>query len=243
MKCKDDLFSNKRKVGDFTFNSDTVNVFDDMVSRSVPFYIEIQRMIGEIAQEFYVSGTNIYDLGCSTGNTILNVANSLNKPAKFISCDYSRPMLEKAKAKIDENKFPCDHEFDFKQFDFNKSFELNNASIVIMCLTMQFVRPISRGKVIKIINDALVPEGVFIMVEKVLCSSSMLNRMFIDFYHSFKKRKGYSNLEIAQKREALENVLVPYRLEENIKLISDAGFQNIEIFFKWYNWIGILAFK
>ena len=129
---KDDLFANGKKVGDFTFDSETAIVFDDMVSRSVPFYTEIQRMIGEIAQEFYVSRTNIYDLGCSTGTTILNVANSLKEPARFIGCDYSRPMLKKAEAKINDNKFTCNHKFNFNQFDFNKSFELNNASVVIM---------------------------------------------------------------------------------------------------------------
>ena len=243
MTQKDNLFENERKVDDFTFDSKTAAVFDDMVSRSVPFYSEFQRMIGEIAQNFYVPGTNIYDLGCSTGNTIINVANSLNKPAKFIGCDNAKPMLEKAEAKINNSKFAYDHTFDFKQLDFNESFELNNVSVVVMCLTMQFVRPMNRGKVINIISNSLISEGVFIMVEKVVCSSSVLNRMFIDFYLSFKKRKGYSELEIAQKREALENVLIPYRLEENTKLISDAGFQNIEIFFKWYNWVGLFAFK
>ena len=243
MKSKDNLFADKKEIDDFTFDSKTATVFDDMVGRSVPFYPEIQRMIGEIAQKFYVPGTNIYDLGCSTGNTILNIANSLNEPARFIGCDYSHSMLEKAKEKINNNKFTCAHKFEYKHFDLNESIELDNVSVAIMCLTMQFVRPINRGRIVKVISNALMPEGVFIMVEKVVCSSSILNRMFIDFHLSFKKREGYSDLEIAQKREALENILIPYRLEENIKLISDAGFQNIEIFFKWYNWIGMLAFK
>lgn len=243
MKNKDNLFEDKRKVGDFSFDSDTVNVFDDMVGRSVPFYTEIQRMIGEIAQEFYVPGTNIYDLGCSTGTTMINVANNLNEPANFIGCDYSEPMIEEAKAKINSLKFNCEHKFDYQQFDLNKDFEIKNASVVIMCLSMQFVRPINRSRVIKIISNGLVPEGIFIMVEKVVCSSSIFNRMFIDFYLSFKKRMGYSDLEIAQKREALENVLIPYHIEENTKLIKNAGLQNIEIFFKWYNWVGLLAFK
>ena len=95
---------------------------------------------------------------------------------------------------------------------------------------MQFIRPINRGRVVKAISDTLISEGVFIMVEKVVCSSSILNRMFIDFYLTFKKRRGYSDMEIARKREALENVLIPYRLEENTKRISDSGFQNIEVF-------------
>ena len=106
MKKKDDLFEGKKKVGDFRFDSNTAIVFDDMVKRSVPFYTEIQRMIGEIAREFYIPGSNIYDLGCSTGTTLINVANSLDGPAKFVGCDNSRPMLKKAKTKVNNSIHP-----------------------------------------------------------------------------------------------------------------------------------------
>jgi tRNA (cmo5U34)-methyltransferase len=109
--------------------------------------------------------------------------------------------------------------------------------------TLQFVRPINRLKLMRSIYKGLNKEGIFIMVEKVVVKNSMLNRSYIDLYYNFKKRQGYSELEISKKREALENVLVPYRVEENYELLSSAGFATIDTFFKWYNFCGFVALK
>jgi tRNA (cmo5U34)-methyltransferase len=86
-------------------------------------------------------------------------------------------------------------------------------------------------------------QGCVILVEKVLSPETLINRLFIRYYHDFKRRNGYSEIEIGQKREALENVLIPYRLEENSHLLRDVGFRRVEVFFKWYNFCGLLALK
>ena len=121
--------------------------------------------------------------------------------------------------------------------------EIDNASIVVLCLTLQFVRPIYRERLVKRIYDALLPGGALIIVEKILAEDSTWNRDFIKYYYNMKRRNHYSEMEIAQKREALENVLIPYTLSENITLLREAGFANYEIFFKWYNFSGFIAKK
>jgi tRNA (cmo5U34)-methyltransferase len=238
----DKIFQNKRKIGDFKFDNEVAGVFDDMLDRSVPFYSEMQRMIGELVSIFAIEGTNIYDLGCSTGNTILNVLkNTESQDIKVTGIDYSKSMLENAERKIHDSYTGSNYEL--IRADLNKPIQIKNASVVIMVLTLQFVRPLQREALIGQIYNNLLDNGCFILIEKVIAQDSMFNRMFIDLYYGFKKRMGYSKLEIAKKREALENVLIPLRIDENIDLLRRNGFSMIEIFFKWYNFTGIIGVK
>ena len=133
--------------------------------------------------------------------------------------------------------------YELRCADLGKGAKIENASVVVLCLTLQFVRPIYREQLLKSILEGLNPGGVLILVEKVLAEESNFNRDFIDYYYNYKRRNQYSELEISQKREALENVLVPYKLSENISLLRDNGFAHCEVFFKWYNFAGIIATK
>ena len=112
-----------------------------------------------------------------------------------------------------------------------------------MLLTLQFVRPLYRERVMQRIYNGLNEQGCLILVEKLTSGDTLFNRLFISNYYDFKRRNGYSETEITQKREALENVLIPYRLEENVELLKSSGFRSIECFFRWYNWCGIVAVK
>lgn len=105
------------------------------------------------------------------------------------------------------------------------------------------MRPLFRQKVIESIVSGLNPDGCLILVEKVLTENSTINRLFIKHYYEMKKRNGYTEMEIAQKREALENILIPYHYDENRKLLLDHGFRACDIFFRWYNFCGIVAIK
>lgn len=239
---KDEVFKKPiDKIDDFNFGENVAQVFDDMLSRSVPFYNEMQRMITEIAKDFAVEGTNVYDLGCSTGTTLLNLNNVLSDNIKFIGIDYSKDMIVKC-----ENNFKAanvSREYQLMEMDLNKEIILENPSVVVMCLTLQFVRPLYRETIISEIFKQLNPGGCLILIEKVLGEDSLFNRLFIKYYYDFKKRNHYSDMEISQKREALENVLVPYKLNENLELLAASGFRYREVFFKWYNFTGIVAIK
>jgi len=230
----------KQVVQDFTFGPETVAVFDDMLHRSVPFYEEIQRMIGEIVGDFAVDETNIYDLGCSTGRTLRGLER-VEKDVTFIGVDDSAAMLARAEQELKEAGFSRPYELHHK--DLHKGLTIENASVVIMSLTLQFVRPLFRERVVQKVFNGLNEQGCLILVEKVLSPETLINRLFIRYYHDFKRRNGYSEIEIGQKREALENVLIPYRLEENEHLLRHVGFSHVEVFFKWYNFCGLLALK
>ncbi|MBE7446959.1 MAG: carboxy-S-adenosyl-L-methionine synthase CmoA [Planctomycetia bacterium] len=239
---KDEIFKgNMTTIADFTFGEKVASVFDDMLDRSVPFYQEIQRMIVEMAADFAVEGTNIYDLGCSTGTTLLNLSQNITSKVKFIGIDYSQNMLARCKQKLDAYHFSREHELICT--DLNQGVNIENASVVVMLLTLQFIRPLKRDTLIGSILRGLNENGCLILVEKVLGEDSVFNRLFIKYYYDFKKRNGYSELEIAQKREALENVLIPYKLLENRELLIKEGFRYCDVFFKWYNFCGMVAVK
>jgi len=240
--AEDRLFSDKQPViKDFTFGKQTAAVFDDMLQRSVPFYAEVQRMIGEMAADFAVEGTRLYDLGCSTGTTLLTLDPFVAKGVRFIGVDSSSAMLERAKDKLTHHKIARDYELQCA--DLNDGVQIVNASVVVMNLTLQFVRPLHRHKLIAGIAAGLRHEGCLILIEKVLSKDSTLNRFFIKYYYAFKQRNGYSELEISQKREAIENILIPYRVEENVELLLSSGFSQCDLFFKWYNFCGLIALK
>ena len=228
-------------IQDFVFNSQVASVFDDMVDRSVPYYREIQRMTGQLAADFAEPGTNIYDLGCATGTTMALMEHCVSTDVTLVGIDNSAQMLDKCREKLDlaKNAKP----FELVEADLDQDVVIENASVVLLVLTLQFVRPLHRERLMQQVFDGLNPGGCVILVEKVLGESSHLNRLFIEHYYEMKRSKGYSELEIAQKREALENVLIPYRLTENLDLLAKIGFSQQDTFFKWYNFCGIVAVK
>jgi len=198
-------------------------------------------MIGEIASEYAKPGSFIYDLGCSTGTTMVNMDKTVRQDIKFIGVDDSDEMLKKCKANL--GSAGVTREFELLNMDLNRGLKINNASVVVLCLTLQFLRPIYRAKLLEGILNGMVDGGCLILVEKILGEESGVNRNFIKWYYDFKKRNNYSEMEIAQKRESLENVLVPYKLTEDIEMLQGSGFSKAEVFFKWYNFSGIIAFK
>jgi len=229
------------QASDFKFGANVANVFDDMVNRSVPYYGEIQRMMAELAADHAKEGSDVYDLGCSTGTTMIGMDTLVNPNVRFVGIDDSQEMLDKCKLKLLEIGFS--REYELRCADLSQGVKIDNASVVVLCLTLQFVRPIYREQLLKNIYDGLNPGGVLILVEKILAEESEFNRDFIKYYYNYKRRNNYSELEISQKREALENVLIPYKLSEDITILRDRGFINCEVFFKWYNFAGIIAVK
>jgi tRNA (cmo5U34)-methyltransferase len=229
-------------IEDFEFNESVARIFDDMLVRSIPFYSEIQRMTVELAARFVQPGSEVVDLGCSIGTTLVALAAGIGDASvKMIGVDNAPPMLARAQSNLEATGVL--QRCELREADLNGDFKVGNASVVIMNWTLQFVRPVNRDRVIRRIYDGLRDQGCLIVVEKVLADDSMLNRMYIDLYYDFKRRNGYSSMEISEKRERLENVLIPYHIDDNLQLLRRNGFQIDDVFFRWYNWAGFLAIK
>jgi tRNA (cmo5U34)-methyltransferase len=226
----------------FEFNAQVAAVFDDMVSRSVPFYREVLRMTAELAHDFYQPGTQIYDLGCSTGALVpLLEAHFGDDGFTYTGLDNSADMIRQANLRCPRmNSGATEAKFiiaDITKFDFDP------ASVFVSNYTFQFLKPLARQALLRRIYTALNNDGCLLLSEKCLEDSSDVSRLYADHYHAMKARNGYSELEIAEKREALENVLIPFRVSENIDMLREAGFNPVSIFFKCYGFTSFLALK
>ena len=243
-RSHDRVFDDAWRPEDFRFDEQVARVFDDMVARSVPFYTEIQRMQAELVVSLLGDGPRlVYDLGCSTATTIDAIAKHPDCPpeTRFVGLDNSAQMLDQARTKLAADGLG--ERVDLVEGDIDGDFEIRPCDAVLMNWTLQFVRPIYRESLIKRVAESLNPGGALLLSEKILLTDSMMNRLYIRFYYDYKRRQGYTDTEIRNKREALENVLVPYRSEENHDLLKRNGFTTVDSYFRWFNFECLVAIK
>jgi tRNA (cmo5U34)-methyltransferase len=233
---KDAVFSRPIKK-QFEFDEEVAGVFDDMLYRSVPFYRENLTLQINILKNFLSENETVIDLGSSTGTFLIELAKK-KRGLKLIGIDNSEAMIKRSLNKAKAFGVSAD----FINEDILK-YDLNGAKAIISNYTVQFIRPLKREKLIRKIFTSLKKEGLFLMSEKLVTENKKLNKTMIDLYYDYKKTMGYSEFEIAQKREALENVLIPYTMQENIEMLKNAGFKDIEIVFRWNNFATFIAFK
>ena len=226
---------------DFDFNERVVEVFDDMLDRSIPFYHEVINATAKLLPCYLKPGDTICDLGCATGTPLLEFARLLKKENfQFIGIDSSPAMIEKAKLKTE--LYSQEESISYFQEDITK-LDRPETGAFILNYTLQFIRPLQRQALVNRLYENLRPGGLLILSEKTICSDKRLNRSFIDIYHRFKRERGYSELEISRKREALENILVPFTIAENRRLLRNTGFEPVTPFFQWFNFSSFVAIK
>ena len=183
----DRIFAERvERAHDFAFDRRTAEVFDDMVGRSVPFYDEMQRMTAEIAADFATPGSNLYDLGCSTGTTLAMLDPLVDPTVRFVGMDNSAEMLGKAREKL--GRLPPGRQRDLVQADLHELPPIENASVVILALTLQFVRPLQREGLIRTICAGTNDQGCLILLEKLTEADTLFNRLFIKYYYNMKRR-------------------------------------------------------
>ena len=245
MTEQDRVFQQIDRAEDFAFDERVANVFDNMVSRSVPFYNEVQRIQSDLVMDFLPEDSGVVcDLGCSTGTTLEYLTKHQQCPesTRFIGYDNSESMLDKARDKLSSQI--AAGKVALITADLNQLPQLPVCNVVILNWTLQFVRPIDREQLLKAVYDALRPGGIVLLSEKILVNDPVLNRLYIDHHLQFKKsQSGYTDVENQRKREALENVLIPYRLDENYLLLERAGFKRIDTYFRWLNFACLIAIK
>jgi len=236
---KDRVFS--RALSDvraFEFNETVANVFQDMISRSVPGYALLLHMIGLYADIFIQPSSRIFDLGCSLGEATLIIADRAEHiDCEIIAVDNSAAMISKCEQLPDAlNKIEWRCE-DIRQT------EISNASMVVLNLTLQFLPPEERPALLGKIFQGLNPGGILVLSEKVVFEDATESERMVQLYQGFKKTMGYSDLEISQKRNALENVLIPDSEQQHLQRLNDAGFGEIYQCFRSFNFVSYLAIK
>ena len=235
---KDKVFT-KPITKKFEFDEAVASVFDDMLVRSVPFYDEVRKLVIALILAEQKEGKKVLDLGSSTAKSLLELYSQMDVKMKLKGIDNSEAMLERARHKCEA--FGA-NEIELLLGDM-LSYSYTNEDVIVANYTLQFIRPLQRVELVKKICDGLKDDGVFVFSEKVVFEDKTLDKQMIDTYYEYKKSQGYSQYEIAQKREALENVLIPFSIEENIKMCKEAGFLKVETIFQWANFVTFVAKK
>lgn len=242
MKHADSIYSQLQPtVAPFEFDDKVVQVFDDMISRSVPLYRESLCRQSELAAHYYKEHTILYDLGCSNGNFGLQFMQRMaDKPFKMVGIDNSQPMLDQYLSRLEGQPFTDQVELCCQSIE---DYPFKSASVIVINLTLQFLSLDVRDTLIQRLYDALLPGGILLLTEKVVHQDQELSQLQQDWYYRFKKENGYSQLEISQKRDALENVLIPETIEQHQTRLRNSGFSQIDVWLKWFNFSSLICIK
>ena len=241
-ESRDTLFAEPlAEIAPFAFDEDVARVFPDMIKRSVPGYATIVNMTGVMAARYAQPGTRLYDLGCSLGASTLAMRQRVTAPGcEIIAIDNSNAMLERCRTVLDTDAH--DLPVTLACADLENA-DVANASVVVLNFTLQFVAQQERERVVRTIFNGLQPGGIMVLSEKVVFEDEHLNQLNIDLHHEFKRTNGYSDLEIAGKRSALENVLVAETLHAQRQRIEGAGFRSCDVWFQCFNFASLVAIK
>ena len=227
--------------GLFVFDDKVASVFPNMIKRSVPGYPTIVAMTGLLAARYATAGSNLYDLGCSLGASSLAMRQNLQVPdCTIVGVDTSQPMLERCRNIIDTDTHDTPVELICKPL---QEVDITNASVVVLNFTLQFIEQAQRDDVIRSIYQGLRPGGIMVLSEKVTFEDPHLDQLNIDLHHEFKRANGYSDLEIAQKRDSIEDVLIPETLKQHRQRIAQAGFNSCDVWFQCFNFASLVALK
>ena len=239
---KDDIYRQPfDKVSEFIFDQSVVRVFPDMIKRSVPGYATIIQMIGILTEQFAQAESTCYDLGCSLGAASLAMREHIHVPGcNIIAIDNSEPMVQGCRENL--RKIPSPVEVDVLCANIEEV-KIQAASIVVLNFTLQFIAPGQRQQIIENIYAGMLPGSLLILSEKIAFEDPQQEKLNVHMHHTFKRSNGYSELEVSQKRSALENVLIPEPLSTHQQRITSAGFRSCDVWFQCFNFASMLALK
>lgn len=239
---KDTIFAAPiEKLGDFTFDENVAEVFPDMIQRSVPGYSNIITAIGMLAERFVTPNSNVYDLGCSRGAATLSARRNIKQPnVKIIGIDNSQPMVERCRQHVQAYHSEIPVEI---LLDDIRNIQIENASMVILNFTLQFLPPADRTALLEKIYAGLNPNGVLVLSEKFRFEDETVDNLLIDLHHQFKRANGYSELEVSQKRAAIENVMRIDSINTHKVRLKNVGFSHTELWFQCFNFGSMIAVK
>ena len=239
---KDTIYSEYRqRVTDFVFDDKVIAVFDDMIRRSVPGYATVIAMTKVFAEHYAQADSVCYDLGCSLGAGTLAMRKGIDKAGcRIIAVDNSPAMVKQCGEIVaaDDSDVPVE----IRQADI-RDVAIENASMVVMNFTLQFLSPNKRNAMIQKIYDGLRPGGILLLSEKIAFEDKNKEIFETEMHQEFKKLMGYSDLEVAQKRKALENVLLAETLDAHRNRLKTAGFAKTYLWFQCFNFMSLAAFK
>jgi len=228
-------------ISDFQFDEKVAGVFNDMIRRSVPGYGQIINTLGNFAHKYVSDNSRVYDLGCSLGAATLSIRRRIEgRNARIIAIDNSLSMIERCTQNL--SAYVSNTHVELICGDI-RDIKIENASMVVLNFTMQFLAPSDRDALLKKIYQGLIPGGILVLSEKLNFEDATIQALLVDLHLDFKRTNGYSELEISQKRSSLEHVMKPDTLKQHQSRLRAQGFGHIDVWFQCFNFVSMVAIK
>ncbi len=238
---KDTLFATDSSPTPFQFDENVAAVFPDMIQRSVPGYLDIIKQIQILAKHFVQPNSRTYDLGCSLGAASLAMSyGNQHSGVEILGVDNSKAMLKQCQRNIDSFKLKTPIQLQLKDI---LALDFKPCSMLVLNYTLQFIQPDQRQLLLQRIFDAMLPGGLLLISEKIHFEDPIINQLMIDMHHQFKRDNGYSELEISQKRSALEKVLIPESQDKHLSRLKTVGFKQVVCWHQRLNFASFIAIK
>ncbi len=239
---KDRLYASKQdKIDKFVFDQNVAGVFQDMIERSVPGYTALNQLLPIVADQFIQENSNVYDLGCSLGEASISIANSTaSKNIKIYAVDNSPAMITNLENRLKELKLDIPIEVQHQDVT---EVEIKKGSFVILNYTLQFIDRSKRDSLINNIYTNLMDKGALLISEKICYEDQQEEQIMQQLHENYKRQNDYSEMEISQKREALEDVLVRDTHDQHMERLANAGFSKVSVLTKYLNFVSYLAIK
>ena len=241
---KDKIYTQPAAAGKpFRFNAEVADVFPDMLRRSIPGYAASIEAIESLAARYVSPGSTCYDLGCSLGAATMAMRAGINAAdCRIIAIDNAPAMIKRFRARLEDDDGSNTTPVEVREADIRDA-EIANAAMVVMNYTLQFLDVDARDVLLRRIFDGMLPGGIFVLSEKVVDDDPHMEELLVDLHHEHKRRNDYSQLEIARKRAALENVLVPESVATHRARLQKAGFEHSAVWLRYFNFVSIVALK
>jgi len=238
---KDTLFSTDGETRPFEFSESVARVFPDMLKRSIPGYAQSIDAIAALARRHVKPQTHCYDLGCSLGAATLAMRHNIAVAGcRIVAVDNAPAMVSRCREILAADD--CDVPVEVLEADL-RDVPVEKASMVTLNYPLQFLPPEERPGVLSDIANGLVDDGVLVLSEKVTHEDSEFDQLLIDLHHDFKRQNAYSEMEIARKRAAIENVLIPDTVAEHQARLREAGFKRVGVWLRWFNFVSLVAIR
>ena len=228
-------------AGRWTFDQDVTAVFENMLERSIPQYEVMRKAVFDLACEYIVPHTGVISLGTSRGDDVAALIDKYAMKNRFHLTDVSEPMLDVLRTRfahyININSVAV------RRIDLRSEYPLSEASVTLCVLTLQFTPLEHRLKILRNIYEHVLDGGVLLIVEKVIGGTSQIDETMVNLYYQMKEANGYGKDQIMRKKLSLEGVLVPLTASWNEQMLRDAGFSQVDCFWRWMNFAGWIAVK
>ena len=242
---KDEIYaSDDAHPRPFEFNENVARVFPDMLRRSIPGYDASIEAIGWLASRYVRADTRCYDLGCSLGAAAEAIRDNVVQPGvQVVAVDNAPAMVERCRRRLAAGAADgARPSVDVVAADV-RDIGIENASMVVMNYTLQFLPPGERDPMMQAIGRGLNEGGIFVLSEKVVHEDEAIEELLVDLHYEYKRRNAYSELEISRKRAALENVLIPERIETHRRRLERAGFRHVGVLLRYFNFVSLIALR